>query len=71
MLMGPSKVQGHAKFIESSRVTSAVRTARGGLAVILMRESAVAATTTGCVATAISGVARLGPRFVDLEVAAA
>src|SRR5215467_2925734 len=42
-------------------------------AVILVRESATAATTTGAcaAATAARGSLTLGPRFVDLEIAAA
>src|SRR6516164_2343632 len=44
----------------------------GGLPVVLVRESAATATTTGASAAAIAarGPLALGPRFVDLEVAA-
>src|SRR5215472_3296758 len=44
----------------------------GRLSIVLVRESAATATTTGASATAIAarGSLALGPRFVDLEVAA-
>src|SRR5262249_27255670 len=65
----PKRVRGHANIIELP-----ARFARlaSRFAVIFMRESAAAATTAGASAEAFAarGALALGPRFVNLEVAA-